>query len=146
VLTFLAEMSQQQQYPGQSFLTGVEKLVNQVLFISDVPCQQICHEQVGKLVLPVKHVHHRLLVDFHHGAIGHGGCGAQPEALPCKATFPEEVALVKNPYGGFLPDLRHNREFYLSFFYIKNSIGRVALSKDRLLLGKSFDPSTAVEG
>jgi hypothetical protein len=68
--------------------------------------------------------------------------------LPCKATLSEEIALVKNGYCGFLPDLRHNGEFYLSYLnlYIKNSIGRVALSKDRLLFGKNFDLSTAVDG
>jgi hypothetical protein len=97
-------------------------------------------------VFPVKHFHHGLLVDFHHGAIGHCGCGAQAQGLTCKATFSEEIALVQNAYGGFLPDLRHNGEFYLSFLYIKNSIGRVALSKDRLLFGKSLDLSTAVDG
>ena len=93
-------------------------------------------------MFPVKHFHHGLLFDSHHGAIGHCGCGAQAERLPCKATFSEEIALVQNAYCGFLPGLRHDGESYLSFLYIKNSIGRVALSKDRLLFGKSFDLST----
>src|ERR1700687_3531937 len=83
---------------------------------------------------------------FTHGAIGHCGCGAQAEWLPCKAAFSEEIALVQNANCGFLPDLRHNGEFYLSFLYVKNSIGRIALGKDRLLFGKSFDLSTAVDG
>ena len=76
----------------------------------------------------------------------HCGCGAQAEWLPCKAAFSEEIALVQNADCGFLPDLRHNREFYLSFLYIKNSIGRIALGKDRLLFGETFDLSTAVDG
>jgi hypothetical protein len=97
-------------------------------------------------VFPVEHFIHGLSVNFHHGAIGHCGCGAQAERLPCKATFSEEIALVQNAECGFLPDLRHNGEFHLSFFYIKNSIGRVPLSKDRPLFGKSFDLSTAVDG
>jgi len=141
-LTVLAEMSQQQQYAGQSFFTGIEKLVNQILFVSDVPCQQICHEHVGKRVFPMKHFYHCILVDSHHGAISHRGCATQAESLPCKATFSEEIALVQNAYGGFLPNRRHNSEFYLSFLYIKNSIGRVALNKDRLLFGKSCDLPT----
>src|SRR5439155_3764509 len=66
--------------------------------------------------------------------------------VPCKATFSEEIALVQNAYCGFLPALRHNGEFYLSFLYIKNSIGRVALNKDRLLFGKRCDLPTAVDG
>jgi hypothetical protein len=73
-------------------------------------------------VFPVEHFHHRLLIDSHHGAIGHRGCEAQTERLPGKATFSEEIAPVQNADCGFLPDLRHNGEFYLSVLYIKNSI------------------------
>jgi hypothetical protein len=97
-------------------------------------------------VFPVKHFHHGLLVDSHHCAIGHCGSGTQAQWLPRKTTFPEEIALVQNAYGGFLPDLRYNCEFYLSFLDIKNSIGRVALNKDRLRLGKSYDPPTTIDG
>src|ERR1700691_3511815 len=94
----------------------------------------------------MKHFHHGLLVDFHDGAIGHRGFRAQAERLSRKATFAEEIAIVQNAYCGFLPDLRHNGESYLSFLYVINSIGRVALSKYRLLLKTSFDLSTAVDG
>jgi hypothetical protein len=97
-------------------------------------------------VFPVEHFHHGLLIDSRHRAIGHCGCGTQAQWLPRKATFPEEIALVQNAYCGFLPDLRHNGEFYLSFLNIKNSIGRIALSKDRLLFGKSYDLPTTIDG
>src|ERR1700730_12080770 len=143
---FLAEMSKQQKNTGESFLAGIEKLVNQIRFVSNVPCQQICHEHVRKLMFPVKHFHHGLLIDSHHRAIGQCGCGAHAKWLPCKATFSEESALVQNAYCGFLPDLRDNCEYYLSFLYVKNSIGRVALSKDRLPFSKCFDLSAVVDG
>jgi hypothetical protein len=126
-LSILAEARQQEQKASQSFLTGIEKLVNQVLFVSDVPRQQIRHEHIGKRVFPVKHFHHGLLIDSHHGAITHCGRGALAERLPCKANFSEEVGLVENACCGFLSPLRHNCESYLSFPYIKNGIGRVAL-------------------
>jgi hypothetical protein len=48
----------QEKNAGKSFLTGVEKLMNQILFVSDVPCQQIAYEHVGKRVFPVKHFDH----------------------------------------------------------------------------------------
>src|ERR1017187_5151524 len=48
-----------------------------IFFIPDIPGQQIGHEHIGKRVFPVKHFHHRVLIDSHHGAIGHCGCGAQ---------------------------------------------------------------------
>ena len=63
----------------------------------------------------MKHFHHGLLIDSHHRAIGHRGCGAQAKRLPCKATFSEEITLVQNACCGFLPALRHNCESYLSF-------------------------------
>src|ERR1700730_4671625 len=138
-------MSEQQKDPGQPLLARIEKLINQIFFVTNVPRQQICHEQVGKRVFPVKHFHHGLLIDSHHRATGHRSCGAQAERLPGKASFSEEIALLQNADGGFLSDQRHNGESYLSFLYIKNSIGQVALNKDRLLLGKSFDLPTTVD-
>ena len=65
---------------------------------------------------------------------------------PVRQLSPKKLPSFRMPYGGFLPGLRQNRESYLSFPYIKNGIGGVALSKDRLFFGKSFDLSTAVDG
>src|SRR6202167_4449187 len=112
-------MSQQQQYSRQSFLAGVEKLVNQIRFVSYVSCQQIRHEHIGKRLFPMKHIIHGFLANFHHGAVGHCDCRAQAERLSCKATLPEEIALLQNADCGFLADLRNDDEFYLSFLYIK---------------------------
>ena len=75
-LSILAEASQQEQKASQSFLTGIEKLVNQIRFVPDIPGQQVCHEYIGKCLFPVKPFRHGLLVDPHHRAIGHCGCGA----------------------------------------------------------------------
>jgi hypothetical protein len=73
---------------------------------------------IGKRVFPVKHFDHGFLVDFHHGAIGHRGRGAQAKNVPGKAPLSEEIALVQNADCGFLPSLRHHGEFYLSFVLI----------------------------
>jgi hypothetical protein len=43
--TFLAEMGQQEQNAGQASLTGVEKLIHQVLFVPDIPGKQERHEK-----------------------------------------------------------------------------------------------------
>jgi hypothetical protein len=40
-LTFLAEMSKEEKNAGKSLLTGIEKLVNHILLVSDVPRRQI---------------------------------------------------------------------------------------------------------
>jgi hypothetical protein len=65
--------------------------------------------------------------------------------LPREATFSKEVSLVQDPDCCFLPALGQNGQFYFSFLYVKDSIGRVALRKDRLFFGKSYDLSPAVD-
>ena len=95
-LSVFAEVRQQEENTSQSFLTGIEKLINQILFVSDVPDQQIGHEHVGKYSFAVNHVHHGFLADSHYRAIGHCACGTHSEGLSCKATFSEKVALVQN--------------------------------------------------
>jgi hypothetical protein len=72
-------------------------LVNQILFISDIPRQQIGHEHVGKCMLPMNHVQHGFLIDAHYRAIGHGGGRAHANSLSRKAAFPEEIAFTQNP-------------------------------------------------
>src|ERR1700719_3932225 len=99
----------------------VEKLINQILFVSDVPCQQICHEHIGERTFPVNHFHHGFLIDVHHRAIGHCCCRAHAEGLPRKATFSKEIALSQNPYCGFFPAPGYHSEFYPPLLNVKNS-------------------------
>src|ERR1051326_1586913 len=40
----LAKVSEQEQHAGQAFFAGVKKLVNKILFVTDIPRQQISHE------------------------------------------------------------------------------------------------------
>jgi len=44
-LAFLAEIRKKEQNPSQTLFAGVEKLVYEVCFISDVACQQMRDEQ-----------------------------------------------------------------------------------------------------
>jgi hypothetical protein len=136
-LSVLTEVSQQEKGAGKSLLAGIEKLVNQVLFVPDVPGQQICHKHVGERTFPVNHSHHGLLVNSRHGAIAHRRCGAHAKGLSCEATFSEEIALVQNANGGFLPTRRQDSKSYVARLYIKDRVGRIALNKDRLFLEKA---------
>ena len=54
---------EQQQSARQSFLAGVEELVDQILFDSDVSRQHISDEAVGELVFLVEHANHLLLLN-----------------------------------------------------------------------------------
>jgi hypothetical protein len=112
-------MSQQEKNASESFLAGIEELVNQILFVPDIPCQQICHEHIGERRFAVNHIHHGFLIASHHRASGHRGCGAHAAGLSCEATLPEEITLVQNAYCGSLPVLSHNDEFYFALTVYK---------------------------
>src|SRR5213076_904583 len=59
----LAKMSEHKKHTGQSLFAGIEQLVDQVLFITDIAGQQIRHEHIGKSMFPMKRGHHRLLLE-----------------------------------------------------------------------------------
>ena len=42
--TLLTEVSKQEQNPSQSLFAGIEKLVDQIFFVSNISCQQIRYE------------------------------------------------------------------------------------------------------
>ncbi len=46
MLPVFAEAGQQQQNPRQPLLTGIEKLIDQVLFDPNIPGQQVRHEEL----------------------------------------------------------------------------------------------------
>src|ERR1039457_2157958 len=57
---FFAEMGQHKKSTRESLFAGIEELVNQVRFVSDVPCQQIYGKQVGKCMFLMKRTDHCL--------------------------------------------------------------------------------------
>src|ERR1019366_9261051 len=93
--TFLAEASQQQQNPSWPFFARIKELVNQVFFITNVPCQQISYKQIGEHMFPVKRKHHCLLVNAQKFAVCHGGCGPHAQRLSSQAAFSEKVSLAQ---------------------------------------------------
>jgi hypothetical protein len=77
-----------------------------------------------------EHVKTLFAVDYiHHGFLSRSAlpCNRSLQLRstsgerPCEATFSEEIAPIQNAYRGFLPALRHNREFYFSFLNIKTA-------------------------
>src|SRR5208337_3988075 len=50
---FLAKICKEKEKPGKALFARIEQLIDQVLFNSTVPRQQIRHEQLGKLRLIV---------------------------------------------------------------------------------------------
>src|ERR1700691_5751153 len=65
---------------------------------------------------------------------------------PVRQPSPKKSPLFRMPIVASFPIRDTTVSFTFPSLYIKNSIGRIALSKDRLFSGKRFDLSTAVDG
>ena len=63
-------------------------------------------------------------------------CGGAGHALKLagQASFAKEVARPQDGNNGFLAVLRDDRELDLAFLDIENSVGRVALQEDLMVL------------
>lgn len=58
---------QHEQGPRHSFLAGIEELVYEVFFDSNVSSQHVSDEAVGKIVFFVKHPNHLFFPNPQHG-------------------------------------------------------------------------------
>src|ERR1700722_3870484 len=61
--SLLAKMSEHEKDARKSLFAGIEQLVDQILFVTDVAGKQVGHEHIGEGVFPMKRLHHRLLFD-----------------------------------------------------------------------------------
>src|SRR5580693_491931 len=93
--------SEEQQSARQAFLAGVEELVDQVRFHSDVSCQHIGDEAVGELVFPVEHAKHLVFFNDQHGRRCNGCRSRHANGLARKAPFPKKISWSQDRYYGF---------------------------------------------
>src|SRR5260370_24067874 len=112
--TFLAEMSEQKKDSSQPLLAGVKQLVDQILFVADIPRQQIRHEQIGKRVLAVQRIHHRFLVDPQNLAIRHRRRRSHAQGLTCQSTFAKEVSVRQHADARFSAGLGDDGELHFA--------------------------------
>src|SRR5581483_10293807 len=127
-------------------LAGIKQLVDQILFVSNVPGQQICDEQIGKGRFAVKRIHHGLFFNSQNSAIGHCVCRTHAEMLTCKRTFAEETPLTQYADRGFLAILGDDGESYLPCLQIKHCVGRIPLGEDGLLFRKEQNSPAFADG
>ena len=113
-LAFLAKMRKQQENPSQTLFAGVEKLVYEVCFISDVARQQMLDKQFRNIVMLVKHTRHQRFIDLIKGAIGHRDSRCYAQRLAGEASLAEELPRAQDCDDRFFALLGYNRELYLA--------------------------------
>jgi hypothetical protein len=140
-------MSEQQKDSCQPLFARIEKLVSQIFFVSNVPCQQISYEPIGQSVFSVENLHHRLLLNTQKVAICHCSCRSHAERLTCEATFTKKVAVTQYAYGCFLANLGYDSESNLAFLDVEDCVSRSPLREDFLFLSKDHNfPALADRG
>src|SRR5438132_13892401 len=88
-------MSEHKKHTGQSLFAGIEQLVDQVLFITDIAGQQIRHEHIGKSMFPMKGGHHRLLFDQAKLAVRHCSPRSPTQTPTCLGAFHKKIPVTQ---------------------------------------------------
>jgi len=128
--TFLTEMRQQEQNAGQASLTGVEKLIHQVLFVPDIPRKQEPHEKLRELRLLLKQAYKRFLCDAQKETIGDCGSTGHATRLTRQTSLPEKAPSIKKRDDCLFALFGNNGELYFPLQDVENRVGRVALRED----------------
>ena len=101
-LVLLPVPGQQQQGAGESLLAGVEELIDQILFDSDVARQHVREEPVGECRMFVQHPDHVALGDSHEGRPHDGRRRSHAQGLPGQAALAQEIARPEHGDHGLL--------------------------------------------
>src|ERR1700751_36068 len=132
-LVFFSETGQYQKRSGQTFLAGIEKLINQVRLRAVVTIDHISHEQIRQLVLPMQRRQHRLLLNSKDCAVRHGSSSSQADSLIRReASFSQEVTRAEESDGCFLTLFGEHAELHAPLLNVKHSVRPVSLGKDGL--------------
>ena len=121
---------EQQKRARKALFAGIEQLIDQVFFDSNVPRQHVSKEPIRKRGLGMEPSHHFLLLDGQDHARLHGRRGCHTLRLACKATLAKEMARLEHSNYGFFARVRHDGQPDDALLEIHDGRGRIALSKD----------------
>src|SRR6266852_5041535 len=127
-----AIVRKQQQGARQSFLAGVEKVVDQVLLDSYVSRQHIRNEAVGESMFSMEHACHLAFLNEEHGGRRNRGRASHANGPARKAPFSKKIPGSKDRYNGFLAGLVNNGELYTAFLNVHHTRSRITLRVDLL--------------
>jgi hypothetical protein len=134
-------MCKQEEYPSQPPFAGIEELINQILFVPNVPRQQISDKQIENVCSrwSASIIAFRSICRISQSVIAvadpmRNGC-------PARAFSP-----VQYTQGCFLAIFGYNRESDLAFLDIEDCVSRISLREDCLLLGIGGDFATFADG
>lgn len=126
-LVFGAVAGEQEKGAGQPLLTGVEELIDEVFFDTDVPREDVGNEAIGEFVFRMKDTTHFFFVDDEDGGRQDSAGGPHANRLASEAAFSKKVAGAENCDDGFFSAFIEYREPHATFLDIHDAAGGITL-------------------
>jgi hypothetical protein len=117
----LAEVRQQKEYPGKSFLAGIEQLVDQARLHADCTFQKVGNEQFRESRLPMDHTENGGLFKAYDDRRCHCHRGRHALGLARETSFAKKDVPRENCDNRFLALLRDDGELYLAVLNIETA-------------------------
>ena len=127
-----AEVGQQEEHASQSFLAGVEEVVDQVLFNATVPLEEVPHEPSGKGWLSLQHSEHLLSCDAQDLTLRQRCSGGQSARLTVQTAFAEETASFQQCDDGLFTALGDDGQLEPAVVNKEHGVRRVPLCENDL--------------
>src|SRR5690242_18062491 len=121
-------------------------LVNQILLVSNVPCQHISTKHICQLYVPCQGTQHSLFFNSQQGAFCHCASRGRAGSLTSDGVFANKIASAQYVQDCFLPSVGLNAEFYLSLLNDKQSVCRIVQRVDCLPLREGHHLPTNTDG
>jgi hypothetical protein len=138
-ITWRSIPREQEQSPRQSFLAGIEELVYEVFFDSNVSSQHVSDEAVGKIVFLVKHPNHLFLFNRQHGRDRDRGRSRYANGLARQAAFPEEISGSQDRHNGFSAGFIDHGKLHTAFPNVHYILRGIALRENGVISSELTD-------
>src|SRR5580700_6946775 len=123
----LAKVRHQQEQPGQTFLTRIEQLIDEVCLDADGPRQKMGNEHLGERWFLMDHAENSRFFQPHDDGVHYGRDRRYAPRLPGKTSFTEEIVRSKHCDDGFLALLRNHGDLHLAALDVEDRIRWVPL-------------------
>ena len=99
---FLPVSGEEQERTGEPLFAGIEELIDQILFDSDVAHQHVLEEPVGECWMFVQHPNHGALRDSQESRPHDGRRRPHAHRLPRQAALAQEIAGAEHGHDRLL--------------------------------------------
>src|ERR1700731_975293 len=123
----LAKVRQQQEQPGQTFLTRIEQLIDEVCLDAYGPSQKMGNEHLGERWFLMDHAENSRFFQPHDDGVRHRRDRRYAPRLPGKTSFTDELVRSKNCDDCFLALLRNVGYLDLASLDVEDRIRGVSL-------------------